>query len=208
MRACWSAGWGAAALPWCLGCGCRWSWAAESTQLWLGLGCTVCTVCHSPRGHSLTHSCCLDVSQRSHTCRQIRLLKIHFTDHPFQLSGWEQSFCPAALDNKNPISERWNVVLCCPLGKLLTCALCPPLCPTWGLAHSWPLAQSLCKQHWVAKLGVGRAPSALWSSSCLVPLWPVPLWKDWTQLAINGHLKIKIGTITFSCQTSQRSGSP
>lgn len=108
------------AVFWCLGCVCRWSWAALSTQLWLGLCSTVCTVCHS-----LTLSCCLDVWQCRHTCRQIGLLKIHFTNHPFQLSGWEQSFCPAAPDNENPISDKWNFILFCLPGKLLTCALCP-----------------------------------------------------------------------------------
>lgn len=119
--------------------GVEQQWARRS-----GWGCSVQSVhtdrTPSPRGHSLTHSCCLDVWQCRHTCRQIGLLKIHFTNHPFQLSGWEQSFCPAALDNENPISDKWNLVLCCLPGKLLTCALCPqcsapPLCPTWGLAH-------------------------------------------------------------------------
>lgn len=136
VRACCSAGWAAAVLPWC------WAVCAVelSTQLWLGLCCTGCAVCHSPRGHSLTHCCCLHVRQCRHTCRQIGLLKIHFTNHPFQLPGWEQSFCPAALDNENPISNKLNLLLCCPPGKLLTCALgprcpAPPLCPTWGSAH-------------------------------------------------------------------------
>lgn len=72
---------------------------------------------------ALTCSCCLNVWQCRHAHKQIRLLKIHFTNHPFQLPRWEQSFCPAAPDNWNPISDKWNLVICCLTGKLLTYAL-------------------------------------------------------------------------------------
>lgn len=97
---------------------------------------------------SLTCSCCLNVWQCRHTRRQIRLLKIHFTNHSFQLPQWEQSFCPAALDNWNPISDKWNLVICCLTGKLLTYAL-----------HSsvhWPTIVSNLR----LKMRIGLLPSS------------------------------------------------
>lgn len=154
---------------------------------------------------------CLNVWQCRHTRRQIRLLKIHFTNHPFQLPQWEQSFCPAALDNWNPISDKWNSVICCLTGKLLTYALYPSV--------HWPTIVSNLR----LKMRIGLLPSSSvnttkWLKSPMVgahsleKLLPVTstgqvsLGKQWTWLTVWGHLKTKKGQPPFLVKQIRDSG--